>query len=183
MEPPTPISFRFNDLPTELALIIFKHAAQPPFAQYVPYTRDPYSSALSLCQVSKNVRRAVLPELLHTVLLLTPRHLLAFVRALRMQKTYIDQQHDLAFDYAPCVHRMSIGEFRGAVHIPVPYTPPPMPELECEFDIDLLAPVILGVSSLTIDSRSLDLLTRCLKHLCNSDVNLDVDHKKSLFPL
>ncbi|KAG2050922.1 hypothetical protein BDR06DRAFT_624796 [Suillus hirtellus] len=186
MEPPTPISFRFNDLPTELALVVFKHAAQPPFAQYVPYTRDPYSSALSLCQVSTNIRRAVLPELLHTVSLSTPRHLLAFVQALRMQKTYIDQQHDLAFDYAPCVLRMSIGEFRGAVHIPVPCTPPPpMPELESKFDIDidLLAPVILGVSSLTIDLRNLNLLTRCLKHLCNSDVDLDVDHKKSLFPL
>ncbi|KAG1799547.1 hypothetical protein EV424DRAFT_1286017, partial [Suillus variegatus] len=153
------ISFRFNDLPTELALVVFKHAAQPPFAQYLPYPRHPYTSALSLCQVSKDIRRAVLPELLHTVLLLTARHLLAFVRALRMQKTYIDQQHDLAFDYAPCVHRMSIGEFRGAVQTPAgPYILLPMPELECEFDIGLLAPVILGVSSLTIKFGSLGLL-------------------------
>jgi len=123
MQPPTPISFRFNDLPTELALVVFKHVAQPPFAQYVPYPRHPYSSALSLCQVSKDIRRAVLPELLHTVLLLTARHLLAFVRALRMQKTYIDQQHDLAFDYAPCVHRMSIGEFRGPCTSQLPIHP------------------------------------------------------------
>ncbi|KAG1794116.1 uncharacterized protein HD556DRAFT_440204, partial [Suillus plorans] len=106
MEPPTPISFRFNDLPTELALIIFKHAAQPPFVQHAPYTRDLYSSALSLCRVSKIVRCAVLPELLHTVLLSTARQLLAFIWALHMQKKYIDQQHDLAFDYASCVDMM-----------------------------------------------------------------------------
>ncbi|KAG1793223.1 hypothetical protein EV424DRAFT_1336091, partial [Suillus variegatus] len=182
MQPPTPISFRFNDLPTELALIIFKHVAQPPFAQHTPYTRDLYSSALSLCQVSKIVRRAVLPELLYTVLLSTPRHLLAFVRALRMQRTYIDQQHNLIFDYASCVHRMSIGGSRWPVRIPGPYFPLPMPELECEFDISLLAPVILGASSLAISFQDLNLLSKCLKHACNSDVDLNVDHKNSLLP-
>ncbi|KAG1788301.1 uncharacterized protein HD556DRAFT_861880 [Suillus plorans] len=173
-----PISFRLNDLPTELALIIFKHAAQPPFAQYAPFTRDPYSSALSLCQVSKIVRRAALPEILHTVLLSTTRDLLAFVRALRMQKTYIDQQHDLAFDYASCVDRMSIGHFQG----PRSYFPLPMLELEDEFDISLLAPVILGASSLAISFKDINLLSKCLKHACNSDVDLNVDHKNSLLP-
>ncbi|KAG2098413.1 uncharacterized protein F5147DRAFT_713869 [Suillus discolor] len=183
MEPPTPISFRFNDLPTELALIIFKHAAQPPFAQYAPFTRDPYSSALSICQVSKIVRRAALPELLHTVLLSTPPDLLAFVRALRMQKTYIDQRHDLAFDYASCVHRMSIGHFRGPLQsTPHSYFPLPMSELEGELDISLLAPVILGASSLAISYNHLNLLSKSLKHACNSDVDLNVDHKNSLLP-
>ncbi|KAG1898987.1 uncharacterized protein F5891DRAFT_912463, partial [Suillus fuscotomentosus] len=177
------ISFRFDDLPTELALIIFKYAAQPPFAQYAPFTRDPYSSALSLCQVSKIVRRAALPEILHTVLLSTTHDLLAFVRALRMQKTYMDQQHDLAFDYAPCVHTMSIGHFRGPLRSPPnSYFSVPMPELEGEIDISLLAPVILGASSLAINFNNLNLLSNCLKHACNSDVDLNVDHKNSLLP-
>ncbi|KAG2050939.1 hypothetical protein BDR06DRAFT_1010879 [Suillus hirtellus] len=159
-----PTSFRFNDLPTELALIIFKHAAQPPFAQYAPFTQDPYSSALSLCQVSKIVRRAALPEILHTVLLSTTHDLLAFVRALRMQKTYMDQQHDLAFDYAPCVHTMSIGHFRGPLRSsPNSYFSVLIPELEGEIDISLLAPVILGVSSLAISFRNLNFLSKCLK--------------------
>ncbi|KAG1789576.1 hypothetical protein EV424DRAFT_1297630, partial [Suillus variegatus] len=178
-----PISFGFNDLPTELALIIFKLAAQPPFAQHAPFTRDPYSSALSLCQVSKIVRRAALPELLHTVLLSTARQLLAFIWALRMQKKYIDQQHDLSFDYASCVDMMSIGDFRGPLQSPpIPFSPLPMPELECELDISLLAPVILGASSLAIHFNNLNLLSKCLKHACNSDVDLNVDHKNSLLP-
>ncbi|KAG2050934.1 hypothetical protein BDR06DRAFT_1010874 [Suillus hirtellus] len=176
-----PISSRFNDLPTELALIIFKHAAQPPFVQHAPYTRDPYSSALSLCQVSKIVRRAVLPELLHTVLLSTARHLLAFVRARRMQKTYMDQQHDLAFDYASCVHSMSIGNVRGPQYNSAPYFYP-MPELEGEFDISLLALVILSASSLAINLNNINLLSKCLKHACKSNVDLNVDHENSVLP-
>ncbi|KAG2158632.1 uncharacterized protein EDB93DRAFT_1049874, partial [Suillus bovinus] len=177
------ISFRYSDLPADLALIIFEYAAQPTFAQYAPYTNDTYSSALSLCQVSKIVRRTVLPELLHTVSLSEARHLLAFVQALRMQKKYIDQQDDLAFDYAPCVHRVSIGEFRGAVRDPaVPFFPPSMAKLDWEFDISLLAPVVLGVSSLAINIDSIDLLLKCLKNACNSDVDLDVDHNNSTLP-
>ncbi|KAG2335970.1 hypothetical protein BDR05DRAFT_180085 [Suillus weaverae] len=65
-----PQFMRFSDLPTELALLIFKYAAQTTFAQHTPYTtRNPYSSALSLSRVSKIVRRTVLSEILHTVLL------------------------------------------------------------------------------------------------------------------
>ncbi|KAG1898992.1 uncharacterized protein F5891DRAFT_1279175 [Suillus fuscotomentosus] len=179
MDPPTPIAFRFNDLPTELALIVFKYAAQPLFAQYAPFTRDPYSFALSLCQISKIVRRAALPALLHTVLLSTTHDLLAFVRALRMQKTYMDQQHALAFDYASCVDSISIGHFRGPFENPPSfYFPIPIPELEGEIDISLLAPVILGASSLAISFQDLNLLSKCLKHACNSNV----DHNNSLLP-
>ncbi|KAG2098399.1 uncharacterized protein F5147DRAFT_815838 [Suillus discolor] len=169
MEPS--ISFGFN-LSAELALIIFKYVAQPHFAQYAPYTKDPYSSALSLCQVSKIVRCTVLPELLHTVLLPEAHHLIAFVRALRMQKTYLDQQHGLAFDYASCVHKMSIGEFWSPVqHSAYTFLPPSMAELDREVDISLLAPVILGASSLVaIAFESLDLLLRSLKKTCHSDV-------------
>ncbi|KAG2125425.1 uncharacterized protein EDB93DRAFT_1097863, partial [Suillus bovinus] len=160
--------FRFSNLPTDLALIIFEHAAQPTFAEYATYTRDPYSSALSLCQVSKTVRRTVLPELLDTVLLPKACHLVAFVRALRMQKKYNDQQHDLAFDYASRVHKMSIGGYRGPLQSPFSF-PTYLAKLE-EFDISLLAPVILGVSSLEISYGSLEILLRCLKNACNSDV-------------
>ncbi|KAG2153711.1 uncharacterized protein EDB93DRAFT_1052525, partial [Suillus bovinus] len=177
------ISFRFSDLPTELALIIFEHAARPTFAQYAPYTKDPYLSALSLCKVSKIVRRTVLPELLHTVLLLEACHLLAFIRALRMQKKYIDQQHELAFDYASCIHRVSIGEFWGAVRDPlVPFYPPVMAKLDWELDISLLAPVILGVPSLAINFDSLDILSKCLKNVYNSNVDLNIDHRNYLRP-
>ncbi|KAG1770544.1 hypothetical protein EV702DRAFT_1123577 [Suillus placidus] len=188
MEPPTPISFRFSDLPTELALLIFKYAAQTTFAQHARYTtRNPYSSALSLSRVSKFVRRTVLPEILHTVLLPEARHVTAFVRALRMQKTYVDQQqHDLSLDYASHVHRMSIGEFRGPLQglntsLRSRFTPSAA-ELDSESDVSLLAPVILAVSSLTIDFGTLDILSGCLKHVCNSDVDLDVNHRDSPLP-
>lgn len=177
MEPSTPISFRFSDLPTELALLIFKYAAQPTFAQRAPYTsRNPYSSALSLSRVSKIVRRTVLPEILHTVLLPGTRHVAAFVRALRMQKTYVAQeQHDLSLDYSSCVRRMSIGASLRLLRDPtVPFFgfTPSLSELDSEFDVSLLAPVILAVSSLEIDFGSLDILSGCLEHVCNSDADV-----------
>ncbi|KAG1830930.1 hypothetical protein DFJ58DRAFT_639360, partial [Suillus subalutaceus] len=98
--------FRFSDLPTELALLILKYAAQPTFAPHAPYTiKNPYSSTLSLSRVSKIVRRTVMPEILHMVLLAEPRQVTAFICALRMQQTYVDQQqHDLSLNYAACVH-------------------------------------------------------------------------------
>ncbi|KAG2343979.1 hypothetical protein BDR05DRAFT_208768 [Suillus weaverae] len=183
-----PQFMRFSDLPVELALLIFKYAALPNFAQPDTYaTKNPYSSALSLSRVSKIVRRTVLPELLHTVLLPGDRHVTAFIRALRMQRTYIDQQqHDLSLDYASRVHRMRIGECQWPLRDPsAPFISsftPSAAEPDSESDVSLLAPLILAVPSLAIEFVSLELLLGCLKHVCNSDVDLNADHRNSPFP-
>ncbi|KAG2113071.1 uncharacterized protein F5147DRAFT_759398 [Suillus discolor] len=169
----------FSDLPAELALIIFKYAAQPDFTQPDTWgSKTPYSSALALSLVSKIVRRTVLPELLHTVSLPEARHVADFIQALRMQKTYIDQQqHDLSLDYTSHVHRMWFGYFHGPLSNPQPTfissSIPSAAKPDSESDVSLLAPVILAAPSLAIEY--------CLKYACNSDVDLNVDHKD--FPL
>ncbi|KAG2157811.1 uncharacterized protein EDB93DRAFT_817465 [Suillus bovinus] len=184
----TPISSRFSDLPTELVLLIFKYVAQATFTQPDTYaTKNPYSSALSLSRVSRMVRRTVMPELLHTVLLPGARHVTAFIRALRMQKTYLHQQQDdLILDYASCVHRMWIGEFYGPLRDIKPSfinsVTPSTAKPESESDVSLLAPVILAVPSLAIEFASLDVLLGCLRYACNSNVNSNVNHRNSLFP-
>ncbi|KAG1808643.1 uncharacterized protein BJ212DRAFT_641872 [Suillus subaureus] len=175
----------FSDLPTELALLIFKYAARPNFAQPDTHTpKNPYSSALSLSYVSKVVRRTVLPELLYTVSLPEARHVAAFILALRTQKKYVDR--DLSLDYASCVHRMWIGECRGPLRDSnAPFITnftPSAAEPDSEPDVSLLAPVILAVPSLAIEFVSLDILLGCLKYVCNSDVDLNVDHINSPLP-
>ncbi|KAG1734478.1 hypothetical protein EDB19DRAFT_1727147 [Suillus lakei] len=189
MEPPTPITFRFSDLPTDLALLVFAFAAEPDLAQPYNYaTKNPYSTALSLSRVSKLVRRVVLPRMLHTVLLPEPRQVTAFVQALRMQKTYIEQQqHDLSVDYASRVHRIWIGAFRGPLRdANGPFTSNftgAAAEPGSELDVTLLAPLLLAVPSLAIDFLSLDVLLLCLKHACKSaDVDLNAEHSNSVLP-
>ncbi|KAG2335969.1 hypothetical protein BDR05DRAFT_971301 [Suillus weaverae] len=81
---------------------------------------------------------------------------------------------------------MSIGEFRGPLQglntsFASRFTPS-VAELDSESDVSLLAPVILAVSSLTIDFGTLDIPSACLKHVCNSDVDLDVNHRDSQLP-
>ncbi|KAG2356988.1 hypothetical protein BDR07DRAFT_410761 [Suillus spraguei] len=57
-----------HDLPLELALLVLKYAAESTFSQKEKYAeKNPYADAISLCRVSRLVRRTVLPELLHTV--------------------------------------------------------------------------------------------------------------------
>ncbi|KAG2364083.1 hypothetical protein BDR07DRAFT_1375270 [Suillus spraguei] len=186
MAPPTPISFRFRDLPAELVLIIFKYAARPTFPHpdtIVTENQNPYSAALSLSQVSKLVRRAVLPELLHTVLLPEARHVAAFIEALRMQKTYVKQnQRDLSFDYASRVHRMWIGECRGRLNAFIDNLTPFAAEPDSESDVSLLSPVILAVPSLAMEFFSLDILLGCLEYACSSSDIEDADRNNSPLP-
>lgn len=175
---------RFSELPTDIAILVFTHAAQPTFAQPATFaTNNPYSLALSLSCVCKIARRCVLPEILHTVLLAESRHVTAFVQALRMQKTYAEQQqHDLSLDYASRVHRMWIGEFGGLLRIP--NAPSIRSEPGSELDVSLLAPVLLATPSLSLDFASLDVLLGCLEHAWNSDIdlNVNVDRRSSLLP-
>ncbi|KAG2121738.1 hypothetical protein DEU56DRAFT_701339, partial [Suillus clintonianus] len=177
--------FRFADLPTELALLVFVFAAQPTFTETDTYNaRNPYSPALLLCSVSRIVRRTVLPSILHTVLLSESRHVMAFVDALYMQKAYAEQQHHLCLDYASSVHRIWMGEFLGPPRVPnAPFISSFTPYgSEPELDVSLLAPVLLAAPSLALDFASLDVLLCCIKYTLDSDVDLKVDHERSPSP-
>ncbi|KAG2039638.1 hypothetical protein BDR03DRAFT_213458 [Suillus americanus] len=169
MEPATQLSFPFGDLPVELALLILKHAAQPSFSQMEPYkSKNPYSFALTLCLVSKEVRKTVLPEIIHTVLLPQLRNVTAFVDALRMQQTYAQEDHQFKFDYTKYIRRMWMGRFRGS--LPGlsldgfgPIQPGP--------DLSPLAPVLLAAPSIAVDFENLALLSGCLFHAWKSRVD------------
>ncbi|KAG1884897.1 hypothetical protein F4604DRAFT_1728657 [Suillus subluteus] len=169
MEPVTQLSFPFGDLPVELALLILKHAVQPSFSQTEPYkSKNPYSFALALCLVSKEVRKMVLPEILHTVLLPQLHNVTAFVDALRMQQAYAQQDHQFKFDYTKYVRRMWMGQFRGSLRGlsldgfgPMQFGP----------DLSPLAPVLLAAPSIAVDFENLNLLSGCLFHAWKSRAN------------
>ncbi|KAG1732551.1 hypothetical protein EDB19DRAFT_1609647, partial [Suillus lakei] len=154
----------FSDLPTEIALLILEEAARPTFSQCDKYSdRNPYSSALALCRVSRKLRHAVLPYMLDTILLPQLRNVRAFVNALHIQKKYTD---DLSIDYASVVRKIWIGEHGGNLaENPLlnAYRAP-----ECELSLSLLAPVLLAAPSLALDWTSLILLSDCLEHVCKS---------------
>ncbi|KAJ8587688.1 hypothetical protein M405DRAFT_882577 [Rhizopogon salebrosus TDB-379] len=178
--------FPFVDLSTELVLLILTFAARPDFAQTDEdmMERNPYSYALALCGVSRTVRRAVLPELLHTVLLSEDKNVKSFVHALRMQKAHHRQGNHLYFVYAAHVRRVWVGEICAPPpaapiynsfphHAPVRYTAEP------DIDFSVLAPVVLGAESLALNFASLFLLCGCLEHAWSTHVVMNTHTKCS----
>ncbi|KAG2353043.1 hypothetical protein BDR07DRAFT_1465898 [Suillus spraguei] len=181
-------SFQFSDLPVELVLIILRYSAQPTFDQAEKYRlKCPYSSALKLCLVSKYVRRAVLPELLHTILLPDYRNVRKFVQALVLQEAYKKAGSDLYFDYVPHVHRMWIGFDGGNL------TPALLPQAHSlgvvnpreyilqpsdrAHAISLLTPILFAASSLAFGWTSVDLLIDCLEQAWKSHPATPVDEE------
>jgi hypothetical protein len=164
--------FRFSDLPVEIALIVFKYAAEPTFSQEEEYNdKNPYENALSLCLVSRLVRRTVLPKLLHTVLLPTRRNLEAFAFSLLMQKVYAKQESDLFFDYTPAVQRLWLTETAKNLTLDAGLK-------QC---ITMLLPVILAVPTLAVERRYLSLIDESLEGSQSLITDPDVDHRPSPF--
>ncbi|KAF8845950.1 hypothetical protein BDN67DRAFT_1006457 [Paxillus ammoniavirescens] len=153
--------FPFSRLSVDLALSIIDFTATPDFQST---SDNPYACGLALCRVSKAVRRATLPRMLHTVLLTRTGSLTKFVAALRTQKSFSLANQSMFVDYTVHVRRIWIGHF--------PDTPPSAP-IACNFfdapssepdiDFSLLAPVLLGAPSLGLDFLSVSLLHDCLK--------------------
>jgi len=155
----------FIDLPIELVLHILTFAACPNFGVTDEETakQSPYSSARALCLVCRDIRRAVLPIMLETIFLWNDHQVIAFLRALRMQKGYSEQKNHLHFEYAIHIRRIWV----GAVCEPggESYCIEGRPCLcaEPEIDFSLLAPVLLAAPSLAIESESLYLLDGCIR--------------------
>ncbi|KAG2338272.1 hypothetical protein BDR05DRAFT_969342 [Suillus weaverae] len=167
--------FPFANLSLELVLLIFAHAARPTFVKTGDNEpKNPYASALSLCRVSKIVRRTVLPELLRTILLPEYNNVTAFVRALRMQQAFALQENDLRFDYAGRVDRIWFGQIcEPPPQAPVHSSFASSATSELDVDFSLLAPVLLSAPSLALDFESLWLLYGCLESAWNSHIHIN----------
>lgn len=179
---PPPLSFTPSPvhLPTELYLLIFTHVARPSFAALKSaWSPNPYSPALILCRVSRAFRRIVLPLLLHTIILSNAKHVLAFLRALQMQRAYAQQENHLRFEYAACVRRIWIG--KASMRSWNEDNPRLYRHLH-NIDFSLLAPVLLASESLAIDYKNLFLLDSCLKYAWNPRTHLNTAHKSSPLP-
>ncbi|KAG1774578.1 hypothetical protein EV702DRAFT_1122997 [Suillus placidus] len=174
MEPA--ICFRFSDLPLEIALLILKYAAQPTLFQREKFTdKNPYSSALSLCLVSRLVRRTVLPELLHTISLRRCRSMRSFAKAQLIQKMYAAKNSDLFFDYTTVVQRMWLGNHNT-------FMAPRLGESERKRVMSVLVPVLLAAPALAIDCYHLKLVIQSVEDAWTSRTDPNVGHGHSSFP-
>ena len=172
-----------TDLPSELCLIILRYAAAPLFA--TGHRRHAllkqYSSALALCLVSKTFRLFVIPELLHTILLPSCKHALAFTHALQMQRAYAQEGSHLHVDYAARVHSIWMEEclLVGCRDSNSLYF---RPVKSIQVDFSLLAPVVLASKSILVDDKLMFLLDGCLEYAWNACIHSNTHHKSSPLP-
>ncbi|KAG1786697.1 uncharacterized protein HD556DRAFT_1192886, partial [Suillus plorans] len=184
----------FSDLPTEIILTICKDAAQPTFSQREKYDmKNPYSTALSLCLVSRLVRRIILPDFLHTILLRRHHSLKKFANALFIQKAYAEKESDLFFDYTSAIQRMWISNsFDYFVYAEA--RPPNNSSFlfslakyfcsktdELRRNISVLLPVILAVPELAVDRDHLGYIMKSVQDAWSSRTDLNVGGHSS-FP-
>ncbi|KAG1831578.1 hypothetical protein EV424DRAFT_157996 [Suillus variegatus] len=170
MEPP----FRSHsgNLPMELLIPILKDAAQLTFSPREKHVdKNFYSTAVSLCRVSRLFRRIILPEMLHTVFL---RHgVKKFANALLMQKAYAEKESDLFFDYTSAIQRMWISNYWASLSEGLS---------ELKLNMSILHPVILAVPVLAIDCDHLELLIQSVEDAWTSHADLNIDHEYCPFP-
>ncbi|KAG1837412.1 hypothetical protein DFJ58DRAFT_633769, partial [Suillus subalutaceus] len=168
-------SFRFSDLPLEIALLVLKYAAVPTFSQKEEYAeKNPYETALSLCLVSRLVRRTILPDFLHTISLRRCDSMRMFAISVLMQKVYAEEESHLFFDYTSAVKRMWISHND--------FTEQRFQDSETKLYMNLLVPVLLAVPELAIDWYNLKLVVQLVEDARTSCAGLDADHRHSLFP-
>ncbi|KAG2102817.1 uncharacterized protein F5147DRAFT_809867 [Suillus discolor] len=182
-------------LPIETILTICKNAAQPTFSQREKYDiKNPYSTALSLCLVSRLVRRIILPDFLHTILLRRRHSLKKFADALLMQKAYAEEKSDLFFDYTSAAQRIWISDaFDYFVYakarsedqdspflLRIRYFHPRKDE-ERARNISVLLPVILAAPELAADHRNVRYIVESVQDAWSSRTDLNVGGHSS-FP-
>ncbi|KAG2102804.1 uncharacterized protein F5147DRAFT_809836 [Suillus discolor] len=175
-------------LPIEIILTICKNAAQPTFSQREKYDiKNPYSTALSLCLVSRLVRRIILPDFLHTILLRRRHSAKKFANALLMQKAYAEEKSDLFFDYTSAVQRMWISDvFDYVVYAEARSEDQDSPffwqtrywvqnkDEERARNISVLLPVILAAAELAVDAPHLEHITDIVQDAWSSRTDLNV---------
>ncbi|KAG1794108.1 uncharacterized protein HD556DRAFT_439934 [Suillus plorans] len=169
----SPIRSHSGNLPMELLIPILEDAAQLTFSpgeQHVD--KNFYSTAVSLCRVSRLFRRIILPKMLHTVFL-RGHEVTKFANALLMQKAYAEKESDLFFDYTSAIQRMWIGNHWASLSEGLP---------EFKLNMSILLPVILAVPVLAIDSEHLQLLVRGVEDAWTTHEDLNIDREYCPFP-
>ncbi|KAG1875870.1 hypothetical protein C8R48DRAFT_690083 [Suillus tomentosus] len=170
-------------LPIEIILTICKDAAQPTFSQREKYDmKNPYSTALSLCLVSRLVRRIILPDFLRTILLRRRHSLKKFANALLMQKAYAEKKSDLFFDYTSAVQRMWISDaFDYFVYAETQSENFVSKNDERARNISVSLPVILAAPELAVDYGHLRRIIWSVQDAWSSRTDLNVGGHSS-FP-
>lgn len=99
--------FALSHLPLELALEILRLAASPS-VHCTQRSSDAvvYTTACTLACVSHNVRHAIMPHLLHTVVFRTQQSLHLFLRTLEQQNHFAATNSGLRIDYSRYVRRI-----------------------------------------------------------------------------
>ncbi|KAG1882523.1 hypothetical protein F4604DRAFT_1494901, partial [Suillus subluteus] len=133
---------------------------------------NPYATALSLCSVSRLVRRITLPKLLHTILLRRSHSVGMFSNALRIQQAYAAEKSDLFFDYTSVIQRMWIGSLKECRS----------PDSELKSDLSVLVPTLLASPALAVDCSSLRLVVQSVENAWKSRRDPNVEHGPSPFP-
>ncbi|CAA7259018.1 unnamed protein product [Cyclocybe aegerita] len=111
--------FPLSDLPLELALDILRLAASTNVNQQYQSRRQVYQTATSLAYVSFGVRQAVMPHLLHTVILHDQNSVNLFVRSIEQQKVLASAASRLSLDYSQHVRRL----WSNRCHTPLVHWP------------------------------------------------------------
>ena len=90
------------------------------------------------------------------------------MHALRMQRTYAEEENHLSFDYATHVRKIWIKETLGFE-----------PKVDKDdIDLSLLAPAILTAESSVVDYERMS-LDGCLEYAWNSRVDSNINHEYS----
>ncbi|KAG2109369.1 uncharacterized protein F5147DRAFT_156105 [Suillus discolor] len=169
MEPP--IRSHSGNLPMELLIPILEDAAQLTFFPGEKHVdKNFYSTAVSLCRVSRLFRRIILPKMLHTVFL-RGHGVKKFANALLMQKAYAEKESDLYLDYTSAIKRMWISHHWPSLSVS-----------ELKLSLSILHPVILAVPVLAIDSEHLKLLVQIVEDAWTTHEDLNIDHEYHPFP-
>ncbi|KAG2050242.1 hypothetical protein BDR06DRAFT_960393 [Suillus hirtellus] len=169
----SPIRSRSGNLPMELLIPILKDAAQLTFSpEEDRVDKDFYSTAVSLCRVSRLFRCIILPEMLRTVFL-RDHGLKKFANALLMQKAYAEKESDLFFDYTSAIQKMWISDYRTSRSAGLS---------ELMLNMTILHPVILAVPVLALGSGHFQLLAQTVEDAWTSHENLNIDHEYCPFP-
>lgn len=141
------MQFSLSRLPLELALDILRLAACPE-----DYQHQIYKTASSLALVSHAIRRAVMPHLLHTVILSTQAHVKLFIRTVQQQQHLANIGSSLSLNYSHYIRRLwSTQCWEPLVHYSTHRT-----------NYNILYPIFAGAESMGFNFNSLHLLYEVL---------------------
>ncbi|KAF8201005.1 hypothetical protein BJ912DRAFT_1054459 [Pholiota molesta] len=146
--------FALSHLPLELALEILRLAASPS-AHCTQKSSDAvvYTTACILARVSHNVRHAIMPHLLHTVVFRTQQSLDLFLDTLEQQNHFAATNSTLKIDYRRYVRRIWSSEC---------FEPVLNQHKDSYRNYSLLSPIFINAYDIGLTKNSMHLLHEVL---------------------